>query len=550
MSKIMLMHVERNYHIGEIVLRVGQWRQHAKTIAEERAYEDPWKWHLKYNGTILCHFLNKVGAAGMPFYGAANMDGTPLSKKEAILLLRTIQKIGADKTFAKPRPSDLVVFRQLDGGARLDSEHNYNLVTAVRARAGAPHLPPVKRIIVVTAVSYESKDDVRLGFNHHSPQHGSDFESSPYHAALRDRVGVLLDLLWKENLNIQLEVFSSSDPDALLHYASQAGPKNLIPDHGGFGRVAEVVAVTRWQELATGRAPSGVGPSTQLRRSRVDRVEDIPAYSLRPEAGGLPQSAFNEYHSFSRAQNMRAANYLGQWSTRRRLNPPHYPELEVLLDKVSLSKLDINYDFPGIVLRRNVDWRTKCRNIASMLIDTSRWDSPAVWNNTALFDFLVYRTGVGFYGESAHQMGPTEQRLLLYSLNTIGERKHFAVPRSSDLVVMKRLDESDDAEADADSNSDILRGIKLRGLTGINRIVIVVAVTYSAGRKPRSPKDFRDAHRMAVRNKLLALLDLVREKSSQLSFFCLALILRLCICVVPLPCLSNSSSTELFLPWT
>jgi len=270
LDKVALTPLDDNYRIGGILLRADkQWRKYARTIATEKVYDDPWTYHLRYNGTILCDFLAKVGPS---FYlSIKNGDGKELTRQEEQVFAKSVVTVGRAKRFRAPHPADLVVVKRLSTtDSKLDDEYNYNILRGVWARG----MRQVKRIVVVAAVVYDGQGAAGgggvggRGGGRGGPSHDHDFAGAGgEQRALKARVAVLLEELaktypqvrealsgrdlqgWQQQgkvgwgvslellntcvhlialcagVQVRLDVVSNGDVDADLYFASRAFPR-------------------------------------------------------------------------------------------------------------------------------------------------------------------------------------------------------------------------------------------------------------------------------------------------------------------------------------
>jgi hypothetical protein len=145
----------------------------------------------------------------------------------------------------------------------------------------------------------------------------------------------------------------------------------------------------------------------------------------------------------------------------------HYGELEPLLNKVAIMENDPNYQMGIILLRQGPEWRKHAKEI---------WASKERYGDTLLYRFL-HVMGEKYFNED-RDLTWSEEDILLGELNKIGLENRFEAPRSSDLVVIKRLGFKE--PIDSHKNNLIVNGIKARGLGGISRIVIVTVVMVSS----------------------------------------------------------------------
>lgn len=480
LGQVSLSALSSVYCLGSIVLRDGdQWRANAKTITQDRVYDDPWNYHTKWNGTILSEFLSSIN---LQFYAETGPIRRQLTKSDMQVLLKSVNAVGNQKQFEAPRHDELVVLKRLNGDSKLDREYNYNIMRGIWARG----LRGVKKIVIMTAVVYA----------HGNPKDSKDF-SNKAHQALRARLPTLITEINAAYPNIEIGVFSSPDPDKDLYYASHAKPHNLVLDHGKFGQVAAILA-----------AHSTSARVSEAKRQIVSQAILMPSqgYRSQPQAS-INREYFDLKSSRAIAHGLPAVHHrhMPNMHYSRRLElPTHYEELEVLLGKICLTHVDPIYSYSSIVLRESKAWRSIARTILGTRSNSSSSETSMRYKGTILYEYLE-NCGYSYFtlGDMNLFTRP-EERVLLGALSRVGSRKGFAVPRPSDLVVLKRLD--GDGRSEAQYNYNIVSEIQHHGLQGIDRIVILTSLTY-AGIRLKHIHNFRDSKTKELRARAASLLD-------------------------------------------
>jgi len=471
------------YRLGAIVLRDGdQWRASAQTITQEKVYDDPWNYHSKWNGTILSEFLTSIDHN---FYAETGPIKRQLTKSDIKILLQSVNAVGKQKQFVAPRHDELVVLKRLSGDLRLDREYNYNIMRGIWARG----LRGVKKILIVTAVVYA----------HGNPKDAKDF-SNDAHRTLRARLSTLINEVIEVYPKIEVDIFSSSDPDRDFYYAAHAKPRNLVLDHGRFGQVAAILAA-HYPNLR----------SSEAKRQDVSQPFFMPLQKNRP----FPEASLNEEY-FDLTAFRAAANGLSTMSrhvpntrTRRLISSTHFEKLEVLLGKMCLTQLDPIYSYSNIVLRESKAWRSFARTLLGTRSNSSSTGLSIRYKGTIIYEYLKTCGYSYFTLGDMNLFTRSEERAMLSTLSRVGSKKGFNAPRASDLVVLKRLD--GDGRLEAQYNYNLLRDIQHHGLQGINRIVLLTAVTYS-GNRLRNMHDFRDSKTRELRARVAGLLDELHSK--------------------------------------
>ena len=196
----------------------------------------------------------------------------------------------------------------------------------------------------------------------------------------------------------------------------------------------------------------------------------------------------------------------------------HYPELEPLLDRVQLSRIDPVDRLSSVVLRKE-GWVTSAR---AVLLETGpagplrpealardTYSSGSKHVGSILHDFLTAR-GEDFFDTKRVGMTFEEESTLLRVMVRLGQERRWTTPRASDLVVLKRLTAaSSNLTLEGRRVEKALAAVRARGLGGVGRIVVLTAVAFPGGEKPapKNPRDFRDPARSRVRESLSGLLD-------------------------------------------